>query len=111
MGRLVLLRGLPVHRVGRGRRGVCPGEVMKLSVLLYRPYGSHYKAFVYDEAGIGQNLLHGRSLTAEASAMTAVAARLDDRYPGVEIEFETREGERYSDLKYQLPSGKVVTVR
>jgi hypothetical protein len=84
---------------------------MKIRVLLYRPYKSHFRAFVYDDAGIGKNLLSGRMLTSEASAMTLAAALLDDRYPGVEVAFAVREGERDCDLKYALPSGKVVTVR
>lgn len=85
--------------------------MMKLRVLLYRPYQSHFRAFVYDDAGIGKNLLRGYQITSEASAMTRVAARLDDKYPGVEIEFTVREGEREHDLKYALPNGSVVTVR
>lgn len=86
---------------------------MTLQVLLYRPYQSHFKAFVYDGSGIGKNLLAGRSLTSAESAEHEVVDRLMAKYgKDIKLEFTVREGERGDvNLKYQLPSGKVVTVR
>lgn len=84
---------------------------MTLTILMYRPYHSRIHAYVYDAAGIGKNLLAGRSLTDETHATQAVRDLLRAKYPGVELAFEYREGEPYCDLKYRLPNGKVVVVK
>lgn len=84
---------------------------MKLNVLLYRPYQSHFRACIFDAAGIGKNLLSGRALTSEVSAMTTVSALLNDRYGDVEVHFDVQESDHPGTrLNYRLPSGKVVTV-
>lgn len=92
---------------------------MTLNILVYRPYHAALRAYVYDASGIGRNLLSGRHLTDETHATQAVKDALRAKYCGsdtrrhtdIDFAFEYRDGEQYCDLKYTLPSGKVVTVK